>query len=725
VNSSFTHGQLGDRWVEVDLDWFMTGRVDERTKVFAERVSPLLKDATGEFGVVVNVGWISDLIYLWQGVPNQPLPLESSRLQKMKGKTYQDLKIFFSSLRKSLADLGHGRAKLGVMVVGWGAFVFPEETGEYYDIESEWKRRQPHLYAHRVSEIPATDLDLRLRLNADVNSYASFPNGLEDGADFGSFVSKQWAALASFLEIEVLHLRDGWFGPMIYRRSGYYGIRASADPLENATWSAALAEVCSKIKIEKPETFLMLYSSALGANVENLIGCIDMEQVVAGGNVDAFIDQSWGGAWQDWWPMQSLGWTFQLQNILSHAAELRRGLDTKTRHYYLIETFDGWEPWDTLHRTPQKLQWAIWAYAHAMALTAEGLQPADGAYISWINNPYDELLSQEDIEFLSREIRESVKSALSVNRMNGVAVVHNREAINSVKETNPDQIQGLIWEDDLAMASKWGFPIGPVVHSADSKNLSGVLYIPRPTDSQVDFVESLRKQGSKAILAGNPEQIPPSLASALGLLLDKGLIAEKGLEALDLEVGSRPGWEVVSLDRRVVASETGVGTALTLRNGEPLVIVTSDVAWWQPPTPSDQDYSNILTTRFGTFRPFRHIADTANNYLSEVGEISIDAVQAHETIVLQSWQIGSETFVLMGNVESAVVGDSRWPRKITLNVPKSNPKDVGARIVRGSGAILSTESGKNGSGSRICIEVAPESFTLLVLTTKHDGVEKA
>jgi hypothetical protein len=211
----------------------------------------------------------------------------------------------------------------------------------------------------------------------------------------------------------------------------------------------------------------------------------------------------------------------------------------------------------------------------------------------------------------------------------------------------------------------------------------------------------------------------------LGLLLDKGLIAEKGLEALDLEVGSRPGWEVVSLDRRVVASETGVGTALTLRNGEPLVIVTSDVAWWQPPTPSDQDYSNILTTRFGTFRPFRQIADTANNYLSEVGEISIDAVQAHETIVLQSWQIGSETFVLMGNVESAVVGDSRWPRKITLNVPKSNPKDVGARIVRGSGAILSTESGKNGSGSRICIEVAPESFTLLVLTTKHDGVEKA
>lgn len=720
--SEFTHGRLADRWVEVDLDWFMIGEVEERTKQFAERVSPLFKDATGNFGVVVNVGWVSDLIYLWQGLPDQLIPLESSRLEKIKGATYKDLRKFFKSLRSSLSEIGLGNAKLGVMVVGWGAFVFPEDTGEYYDVTSEWKRRQPHLYAHRVSEIPGTDLDFRLGLAADKNPYAAFPAGLTEGQNFGNFVAKQWSALSTFLEIEVLHLRDGWFGPMIYRRSGYYGVRASPDPVENATWSVALADVCREIKQQKSDTFLMLYSSALGANVENLVGCIDMEKVISEGHVDAFIDQSWGGAWQDWWPMQGIGWTFQLQNILSHAAELRRGSKSKARHYYLVETFDGWEPWDTLHRTPAKLQWAIWAYAHAMALTTDGLQPADGAYISWMNNPYGELLSQEDIKFLSLELQASVASALSVKRLKGVTVFHNRDAINSVQATNPAAVQGLFWEDDLAMASKWGFPIGAVVHSDESAGVRGVVYIPRPTEAQVSLVRALAQNGSKAILAANPEQIPQRLAADLGLSLDQSLLAERGFEPLELEFGHKPGWDVVSLDSRIRArsNDDGSGAALTLRSGEPIVILTKDIAWWQPPIASDQEYSNILTTRFGSFRPFRAIASAANKFLSEIGEISLAEVDAHETVVIQSWQTECSTYVLLGNVESAVVADSRWPRRIRLNIPHTTPEESKTEIVRGSGEILSIKPYETGPGTQLLIEVPPEGFALVSHSRNHE-----
>ena len=720
MNSGFSSGQLGDRWVEVDLDWFFSGDQVQNARLFSHRVAPIFKGSTADFGVIVNIGWISDLIYLWTGDAKQTLPLESSRLQKFKGATYGDLRSFFQLLSAELATLGFHSAKLGIMVVGLGAFVFPEESGEYYDITSEWKRRQPHLYAKRVSEIPATDLDPRLDLKKDTNSYAAYPEGIADGLSFATFVSKQWGALARFLSIEVLHLRDGWFGPMIYRRSGYYGTRASDDPIENATWSSALARVCEEIKLEKPDTFLILYSSALGANVENLIGCIDMEKIVHQGHVDAFIDQSWGGAWQDWWPMQSLGWTFQLQNILSHAAELRRGSKTKARHYYLIETFDGWEPWDTLHRTQGKLQWAIWAYAHAMAKTREGLQPADGIYISWMNNPHGELLSEVDIEFLATEIQESVASALSVIALEGVTVVHNREAIDEVLASMPSQIQGLLWEDDLAMAAKWGFPIGPVVHIEEIGKQDSVQYFPRPLSSQVAMIESSLVAGTKVMLSCNAEQLPTSLRKRLGITVTQNVIKERGFDILDLETETKPGWDVVSLDSRLESRAQMQNTRLSLRSGEPLIVSLSEISWWQPPVPTDQEFSNVLTTRFGTIRPFKAIAEIANEYLGHAGRINLERCKPHETIVVQAWKHTSHTYILLGNVESGVIGDSMWGRRVTVNVPNHGLDNAEVKIIRGSGSLASASLDRSTGDMQLTVEVPPEGLTLIEFAHGRD-----
>jgi len=42
--------------------------------------------------------------------------------------------------------------------------------------------------------------------------------------------------------------------------------------------------------------------------------------------------------------------------------------DTPCKHMFLIETFDAWEPWDSIHQYPSKVGREICAYSHAAVL---------------------------------------------------------------------------------------------------------------------------------------------------------------------------------------------------------------------------------------------------------------------------------------------------------------------------------------------------------------------
>ena len=114
----------------------------------------------------------------------------------------------------------------------------------------------------------------------------------------------------------------------------------------------AQGAVFAAVKRAMPSALVIGYSSAASAVTETRIGLMDLEAVVAAGFIDAWIDQSWAGAWQDVADRETLtlGWTFQLAYILAHRAAIAGGNAVRAslglppcRHYVLTETFDSYE----------------------------------------------------------------------------------------------------------------------------------------------------------------------------------------------------------------------------------------------------------------------------------------------------------------------------------------------------------------------------------------------
>lgn len=329
-----------DRWVEMDLQWFQFDRRSEQMALLVQRLLPLYQQSKGWRGLILNVGWLIDLVTEWTGQADQPLPLHSRRTAGWQGRTYADLREFLAQLKQVAAAQGLADLKVGVLFVNWGHVVWPPDL-KIYDFESDWYDRHPEAYGPPHSFIGMPELIPGRALQADSYAYASFPRGAREGMPFSELFAAQWGAVSRFLELDALVLRDGFMGPMIYTRTGPFGAVASADPADVRRWTEDVRRLFHAVKAANPAVILMGYSSGVSAVADWRVGCVDFESVVADGALDAWIDQTWGGAWQDWWHQEWKGWTFQLAYLLLHGAMIagaNRKRATPCRHYNLIET---------------------------------------------------------------------------------------------------------------------------------------------------------------------------------------------------------------------------------------------------------------------------------------------------------------------------------------------------------------------------------------------------
>jgi len=696
-----------DRWLEMDLTYFDPERLlKPQVDMLWQRIAPLLQPVAGEYGIFFNVGWLIDLVTEWTGYPEQNIPTQSHRTAKWAANTYQDLADFFGLLRQSAKQQGLDRLKIGVLFVGWAHVVWPPEL-KIYDFDSTWYERHPELYEPPRSFINMPDLHPINRLRADNYPYAAFPDGLDDGVYFPEFFAAQWADLAAFLDVDALHLRDGLTGPMIYTRNGPFGTSAPADPAVVEAFSQSVRDLYRYIKQASPDKLLIGYSSAISPIADWRVGCVDFEALVADGYIDAWVEQTWGGAWQDWWHQLWKGWTFQLANLLTRGAMIAGANEqrqTPCRLYNLIETWDGWEPWDTLHQVPHKLRWAMWAFSHAAVIAPDGVHVPDGSYISWMNNGDMDLLSADDIAYISDHLNQAQASAARIEAVYGTTLVYNRQAMAWLSEQHPEWNVGEWLDDQAAMVMKWGTPALSITRAewlADIDLESTALLAQTPTQLDDAARRALLNRPAPVMVTGRADMIDTTIRQMLGIRTTERMLAPGFYVATGLSE------QTPSHDRPYlpvhVAVEVDEDTTVHYRTTHtPLLTQRGNCCYWQPPDWSEPFNQFVPKYQLGSTYPHYAVARVLHAAGRSAGLSYLEIPDRSATIAFHLWRSGGQVHVLLGNLETGEFGDSRTPRRLRLHLSR-------AQLGLGDGPVRLTQVDQLGE----IVEVASQDSAWL------------
>lgn len=526
-----------DRFMEVDLFWFDKDDMKGSSDKFWDRMSPLFENVDGEKGVVFNIGWLMDIILMWDGNLDSSIPfppdmkiqpqfedegmfigttpqkkdLWKQRFSKAGSEDvvgygewkYSDLKKFLKIFRSSASRHGIDRLRTGLFVIGWKR-IYKSAPTQFWERHPLWK-----------DEFNSGHFNPTQILEKDTHRYGAYPDGFEAGLPITEFFGKQWGSLSKAVGFDMIVLRDAVLGMGLYSRWGPFGDRAPSDTAAVRKWCDAGFNLCKQTKLANPDALVFGYSYAASPVGDLRVNLFDLEEIAAAGYLDGYIDQSWAGGWnesgqrspllhQGYWNNPISGWTYQLQQILVHLAQLSK---TGCKHYYLTETFDSRESWNTINNARDRLKWGIWAYSHAAVKTPEGLIFPDGAYISWTHQVY-KLLSEEQVDFIKTETDAAQADLENIEDINGPVVVYSRNALKWQNANRPDEFMKE-WIDEYAgSVSKWNVPIMSIARMEDIDKINADLYfVQTPVhleDHELSSLHKIIESGKPVYIAGSP-----------------------------------------------------------------------------------------------------------------------------------------------------------------------------------------------------------------------------
>jgi len=723
-----------DRWVEIDLYWFDRSHIQSSAREFWDRYAPLYENVAGWRGVILNIGWLVDPVLHWPGDLEARIPIpaaleqeswfrvtgpltgtvaERKRQWKKRFRdpdaelrrdyqpwTYADLARLAEELRQTAAR-GHGLegVRVGTFALGWESI--------YHSLGSRFGARHPEAFRPGAQAVPV--FDPSARLEPDGRQYGAYPGGVPSGLAAGELFGAQWGSLSRAVGLDAIVLRDSVLLAGQYRRVGPYGPRPPADPARAAAWSGAVADLVRSTKQANPRALVIGYSSAASAISDWRVNLVDLETIARQGHLDAFIDQTWAGAWNEvgvrenvFWNCPYMGWTYQLGFVLMHAAILA---DTPTRHYVLTETFDAWESWDTIHTAPERLRWGIWAYHHAALRRPGGLEMPDGSYVSWGNQGH-QLLSVEDVSFLSESLNDAVRDARATREVYGPTLVYNRAASEWLMRTEPTRAIGEWIDDVAATVMKWPVPILSSARIEDLADLDlelPILQTPvQLRDTEQSWVLDRIGSGRPIALVGSPAGgLDPAIARAAGLETAdtrRGTPRRRGAVLTPVPEITDDLPEVFAVyqpfTRNVAASKTTVVHAV---EGSPTLVLNLEggrrVLAWDPPDLEvetiPQWHDEPIVTRLGSVFPWVTVARALSLWLRGGEGPWVERIEPDQPVSLGAWRLddGSRR-LLVGNLEEGLVEPAGPERSIEVSLPRAWTADgVTLRDVWGETAL--------------------------------------
>jgi len=653
----------------MDFAWFRPETMRIQTDSLFERYLPLWQNATGDKGIIFSFNWVVDLITDYEGSVSQKLPLKSPNSEWWNDKTYNDLKKFINLLRDKAESNGLKRFHIGMECIAWPSLVMVQGK---YNYPSYWSERHPELYNKYGA------IDPLCKLEPDKKKYATRPDGIRKGEFFSGFFGEQWGAVSRDLNMDVLLLWDSWATLRCYTRSGIFGDRASKEPEKNREMSDAIIRTFRDIKKGNPDALLIGYSSGASAIGELRVNTFDLEALVADGYIDIWIDQTWGGAWNDFWGFERNGWTFQLAYQLQHALMISAGNENRTnpcKHYNIIAPFDAYEPWDIIHLTPDKLKWSIWAYNNAGIITPKGYKQVDGSVIAWCNSPSMKLLSGSDVSLISENLDAADMSASSISKIYGSSFIYNRPVLNWLNENDPSSFNSEWIDEQVAMLMKWGLPCMSAIRIESLKHLDPqkrvLLYqLPGKIDQTIiNQINNYALSGWPQLFIGRAGRIDKQLIRLAGLSLIDTLILTGDNDCIIDEppqVGLPEKSSVFLSEFNPVKPSDARVFVHTPESPLLSKSYNSYTYFWQPPDWRHPSQPALDPHQYGSLVPYYITTRELLKASHDAGISHIKPVQIMNPVTMNYWKSNKKIWLLLGNIESGPIGDSRTEREVII-----------------------------------------------------------
>ena len=663
-----------DRWIVMDFAWFNPATMASQADTLFDRYMPLWKNVSGRKGIIFSFNWTVDLVTEYTGNINQQLPFTSPLSRQWNERRYLDIKELVGALKQEAHERNLDSFYVGMECVAWPSLVMAQGK---YNYRSRWAERHPEMYKKYGVADPLC------RLEKDKYAYASFPKGLPGRVSFGEFFGKQWAAVSRDLGLNLMLFWDSWATLRCYNRVGVFGEKASADPRENKAISDAIIRFFSEVKKANPQALLFGYSSGASAVGEYRINTFDLEGLVADGSIDAWIDQTWGGAWNDFWGMERLGWTFQMAYVQQHAQMIARANTRRQlpcRHYTIAGVLDAYEPWDVIHTVPQKLRWSLWAYSHAGALTPDGYKCPDGTLIAWANSSSLALLSSSDVQWLAQTLDEADQSASRISFVGGAVAVYNRSMMEWLNEKDPASLNDEWIDEQVGMLMKWGLPC------MASTRLEWLTQLPAGkrmwlyqlpghcNDETVHYMMGLLKTKCPQMITGRADRISPEI-----LRLGGWEASDSVYPAADYPCVMEGKEETGLLKNSVVRLscyvplkslyETVVYVAVP--QGPLLAqLPEKNFFYWHPPDWRHPEQATLDQHQYGSIVPYYVAVRELQRSCKQTGLTHVRPLQVMNPVTFHYWKSGSRYYFLFGNLETNAMGDSRTRRDVFLYISR-------------------------------------------------------
>lgn len=550
-----------ETWLEMDLYWFQQGDWKDSVPALFDRLVPLWSWAPeARKGLTLCAGWLMDSILAWNGNPDDPIPTcEPPTYQPW---TYRRAGALIGEIKAEANRRGIDDFHVALLVlasehmvideslcIGWCGRTDEADERAKYHIRGGWCAKHPEVIS-RTRPL--------FRWGAAVQPDASDPVVEDEPLPFWEYLARKTASVSGALNIDGVLFRDGVFTPAYIRG----GAKRYADPDERDLLTRHMIDSFQLMKALRPGFLVMGYSSGTSAMEEYRSHGFDLEAVAQSGCLDLWITQTWASAWQDYWPAHSMGYTFQLTSLLVHAAQLAK---TPCRHLFLIETFDAWEPFDSIRQYPAKVAWEIWAYSHAAVRLPDGaIKQAAGVYVSWMNRG-PELLGTDGVDFLVQNFREAASDLKQQPVPGGPVLVYDRDTLQALTREPTEYSRGEEIDDWSAMLIKYGVPVLSITRTEWLGACEADGFILGPTRALAsDAVSSLlqkAEQGVPLLLLGQASAHHARLVEAWEILTESVPVTKKLPSAglLALHLAEAVGTEAVVLNQR--ARSLGRGAA--------------------------------------------------------------------------------------------------------------------------------------------------------------------